>query len=177
MVLNTVRSRSLLTISSTFTIKKLQDEDGADIDVTRFTLAEIFQDSLPGKTKTLNVIPGYLDRDLSIPVTSALRPLDAPRRPPVPLFPGGGNEYLNVNPDRPISSTERDLASDEAGADGLDQEEDHSAHEHDDEEDRIQRARNIDISPEEDQSNRYAFSSTLTPAETDHITDILVGNR
>jgi len=125
----------------------LQDEDGADIDVTRFTLAEIFQDTLPGKTKILNVIPGYLDRDLSIPVTSALRPLDAPRRPPVPLFNGGGDDYLNVNPDRPISSTERDLASDEAGVDGLDQEEDHNA----------QNA-NMEISPEEDRSNLYVFA-------------------
>jgi len=136
-----------LTRFSTFTIKKLQDEDGADIDVTRFTLAEIFQDTLPGKTKILNVIPGYLDRDLSIPVTSALRPLDAPRRPPVPLFNGGGDDYLNVNPDRPISSTERDLASDEAGADGLDQEEVHNA----------QNA-NMEISPEEDRSNLYVFA-------------------
>ena len=125
----------------------MQDEDGADIDVTRFTLAEIFQDTLPGKTKILNVIPGYLDRDLSIPVTSALRPLDAPRRPPVPLFNGGGDDYLNVNPDRPISSTERDLASDEAGADGLDQEEVHNA----------QNA-NMEISPEEDRSNLYVFA-------------------
>ena len=129
--------------------------------MTRFTLAEIFQDSLPGKPKILNVIPGYLDRDLSIPVTSALRPLDAPRRPPVPLFHSTGDEYLNVNPDRPISSTERDLASDEAGLDGLDQEEDHNAQDHSNEQrERSQRAQdaNMDISPEEDRSNLYVLA-------------------
>jgi hypothetical protein len=138
--------------------------------VTRFTLAEIFQDSLPGATKILNVIPGYLDRDLSIPVTSALRPPDAPRRPPVRLFGRSGDEYLNVNPDRPISSTERDLASDEAGVDGLDQEEDHNAQNPSDEQgERMQRARNtdMDISPEEERSHRYAISPTLILTEAD----------
>jgi len=155
----------------------LQDEDGADIDVTRFTLEEIFQDTLPGRPKTLNVIPGYLDRDLSIPVTSALRPVDAPRRPPVPLFNPSGDEYLNVNPDRPISSTERGLASDEAGVDGLDQGEDQNAQDHSDEQrERIQRARNtnMDVSPEEDRSNLYVFLLTFTLTEADFITDILV---
>jgi len=157
----------------------LQDEDGADIDVTRFTLAEIFQDTLPGKTKTLNVIPGYLDRDLSIPVTSALRPLDAPRRPPVPLFSRSGDEYLNVNPDRPISSTERDLASDEAGLDGLDQEEEQNAQDYrEEQQEHVQRARdtNMDISPEENRSNLYVFAVGPRLTKADRITDNLVGN-
>lgn len=94
-------------ILSSFAIKKLQDEDGNDLDIF-FKLSDIFAD-VP--KKVLHVIQTRVDRDVSIPITSHLRPAEAFKRPLLP--PINDQSYVNLDPDRPVSSTERDVEDDE----------------------------------------------------------------
>jgi hypothetical protein len=147
-------------VSRTFAIKKIQDEDGNDIDVTRFTLLDIFEDNPTGK-KVLNVIPTRIDRDISIPVTSGLRPLDAFRRPPVPLF---DQPYANLHPDRPVSSTERDLEDEEDTTEehgnGTEADNDGKNDEHDEDvrpQDRVSSARGVDMDVASDGEEQHGY--------------------
>jgi len=59
----------------------------------------------------LNVIQARVDRDVSIPITSHLRPAEAFRRPLPPLF--NAQSYVTFDPDKPVSSTERDSEGEE----------------------------------------------------------------
>jgi len=99
---------------SSFAIKKIQDEDGNDLDIF-YKLSDIFT---AAEKKVLNVIQARVDRDVSIPVTSHLRPAEAFRRPLPPPF--NAQPYVNLDPDKPISSTERD-------SEGEDDESEHAA--------------------------------------------------
>ena len=79
----------------------MQDGDGNDLDIF-YKLSDVFADN---EKKIITVIQARVDRDVSIPVTSHLRPAEAFHRPRPPLF--DAQPYSNLDPDRPVSSTER----------------------------------------------------------------------
>lgn len=121
-------------------------------------MRDIFEDNPTGK-KVLKVIPTRIDRDISIPVTSGLRPLDAFRRPPVPLF---NQSYANLHPDRPLNSTERDLEDEDDAAEGDRGSRNVDGRNDDDDEvdndmlpqDRVSSARDIDMDNASDEEGR-----------------------
>jgi len=139
---------------SSFAIKKIQDEDGNDLDIF-YKLSDIFT---AAEKKVLNVIQARVDRDVSIPVTSHLRPAEAFRRPLPPPF--HAQPYVNLDPDKPVSSTERD-------SEGEDDESEHAAR---------GRQQN-DESYGNDEVTRYAvFGKEQERLPQDHILERFVKN-
>jgi len=113
--------------------------------------------------KVLNVIQARVDRDISIPVTSHLRPAEAFRRPLPPPF--NAQPYVNFDPDKPVSSTERDSEGDE-------HDDEHAARQH--EESHLHGIVRDDILPQDRQSR--ARESNVTNGFENHMVERLVKN-
>ncbi|KAL6709791.1 hypothetical protein ACN47E_001220 [Coniothyrium glycines] len=65
--------------AAAFTIKKLQDAYDCDLDLGD-TVSSIFEGETDPAMRTIKVVPSFIDRDFSVPVTSNLRPGYAQKR-------------------------------------------------------------------------------------------------
>lgn len=112
----TVRCRS-------FTIKKLQDAYDCDLDLSD-TVGAIYEGESDAQMRTIKVVPSFVNRDFSMPVTSNLRPGSAQKRlREITEGPSSKRrrleeeqrELMDVDPsrDRPVASTESEHSGDE----------------------------------------------------------------
>ncbi|KAL5114761.1 hypothetical protein ACEQ8H_007323 [Pleosporales sp. CAS-2024a] len=69
--------------AATFTIHKLQDAYDCDLFMAD-TVASIFEGEADPARRVIRVVPAFVDRDFSVPPTSALRPAQLQKRPPTP---------------------------------------------------------------------------------------------
>lgn len=98
-------------------IKKLQDRYSCDLDLSD-TVGQIFEGVTKQEELAIQVVQAALDREVSIPVTSNLRPQAVHRRHFEIVHTegnkrrriGAGLTYLaeSLDPDQAVSSTERD---------------------------------------------------------------------
>ena len=107
-------------------IKKLQDAYDCDLDLGD-SVASIFEGEIDQEKRLIKVVPGYVDRAFSVPVTSNLRPtylqkriqeieqLNANKRQRVGA-PPDLSTISEIAPDHPVPSTESDESVD--GNDG-----------------------------------------------------------
>lgn len=65
--------------AAAFTINKLQDAYDCDLDVDD-TVGSIFEGEADPTMRKIKVVPSFVDRDFSVPVTSNLRPASAQKR-------------------------------------------------------------------------------------------------
>jgi hypothetical protein len=108
--------------ASSFIIKKLQDAYDCDLDLGD-TVASIFEGESDQEKRMIKVVPGFIDRDFSVPFTSNLRPayaqkrfreineLNANKRQRVE-GPLRHSLIPEVSPDKPLPSTESEGSDD-----------------------------------------------------------------
>ncbi|KAF2876505.1 hypothetical protein BDV95DRAFT_602484 [Massariosphaeria phaeospora] len=65
--------------ASSFTIKKLQDAYDCDLDLSD-TVGAIFEGETDAQMRMIKVVPGFIDRDFSVPPTSHLIPTHIQKR-------------------------------------------------------------------------------------------------
>lgn len=104
-----------------FMIKKIQDGYDCDLDLSD-TVGAIFEGEKDQEKIMIQVIQASIDRDISVPVTSNLRPANAHKRL-LEIQQSGGNKRRRIeeqrygapiedlHPDRPVHSRERDVVA------------------------------------------------------------------
>jgi hypothetical protein len=102
-------------------IKKIQDGYDCDLDLSD-TVGAIFEGEKDQEKIMIQVIQASIDRDISVPVTSNLRPANAHKRL-LKIQQAGGNKRRRIeeqrygapiedlHPDRPVHSRERDVVA------------------------------------------------------------------
>lgn len=107
--------------AANFMIKKIQDGYDCDLDLSD-TVGAIFEGEKDQEKIMIQVIQASIDRDISVPVTSNLRPANAYKRL-LEIQQSGGNKRRRIeeqrygapiedlHPDRPVHSRERDVVA------------------------------------------------------------------
>ncbi|KAF2683449.1 hypothetical protein K458DRAFT_419049 [Lentithecium fluviatile CBS 122367] len=105
-----------------FIIEKLQDAYGCDLDLGD-TVGDIFEGEINNHMRMIKVVPSFINRDFSMPVTTNLRPMSASKRIRETTVERTSKrrrleeeqrELMDLDParDRPLASTESDRSVD-----------------------------------------------------------------